>query len=495
MTNADVRPAPPSGLGRRAVRGAVLVVGGQAARIVIQVVSVVVLARLLAPHDYGLVAMVMAVVGVADIFRDFGLSAAAVQAPELSRAQRDNLFWINVVLGLGLAGLAVLAAPLVAGAYGRDELVDLTRVLALLFVLNGVATQYRADLNRRLHFGALAFADVAASLAGLLAGVIAALNGAGYWSLAAQQLTQVTTMMVLVVVRAGWRPGAPDRSAPMAGLVRFGWHLVGSQVVGYVGNNADTFVIGTRFGAAPLGLYNRGFQLLMTPLGQLRGPTTSVALPVLSRIQDDVPRYQSFLLRGQLALGYGLVVGLGLVAGAAAPITAVFLGEQWVEVVPILRALAIAGGLQTLAFVGYWVYLSRGLTAQLRRYTVLTAGLRIGCILVGSHWGVRGVAVAYATAAALEWPLSIWWLSRMSPLPAGGLVRGAVRIIVVAAAAAVASWGAATAAATWAPAVGLLLAALAGLAAVAVLARVVPALGDDVRQVLAAVRQARRART
>jgi O-antigen/teichoic acid export membrane protein len=385
---------------------------------------------------------VMAVVGVAEIFRDFGLSAAAVQAKTLSRAQRDNLFWINTAAGLVLALLVVLTAPLIAALYGRPELVDLARVMAGVFVLNGMTTQFRADLVRRLKFTAIAIIDICAPVIALALSTTLAVLGAGYWALVVQQLATSLVLLFGAGVAARWLPRLYRRAEPMNRLVTFGWHLAGSQLVGYLGNNVDSLVIGYRFGPTSLGLYNRAFQLLMTPLGQLRQPTTQVALPVLSRLREDADGSDRYVQRGQVALGLTLVAGLGLVIGAAEPVTAIFLGSQWLAVEPILRLLAVAGIFQTLAFVGYWVYLAHGLTKQLLHYTFLTVTIKMICILVGSQWGVYGVAWGYAVAPALAWPLSFWWLSRSSSIGVKGLFAGAGRILALASAIAGATFGA-----------------------------------------------------
>lgn len=148
------------GLGERAAKGALITFSGQFARILLQVVSVVVLARLLTPHAYGVVAMVLAVIGIGEIFRDFGLSSAAIQSKTLSRGQRDNLFWVNAGIGLVLATIVFFAAPLIAIIYRHPEVEPLARALSLTFLMNGLATQYRADLNRRLKFMQLTTGDV-----------------------------------------------------------------------------------------------------------------------------------------------------------------------------------------------------------------------------------------------------------------------------------------------------------------------------------------------
>ena len=427
-------------LGQRAARGALVTIGAQGARMVIQFASVVVLSRLLSPHDYGLVAMVLAIIGVGEILRDFGLSSAAVQAQSLSTAQRTTLFWLNTAIGLALAVIVVAAAPLIAAFYDSPQLVDVARALAPTFLLNGMATQYRASLVRDLRFASLARVDITAAATSLAIAITAALAGLGYWALVAQQLGQALVLFGLLALAARWLPGLPRRSTEVRGLVTFGGNVVASQLIGYVANNIDSVVIGARFGAAPLGIYSRAFQLLMTPLNQVRSPLTSVALPVLSRLSDDAARFSRFVELGQLALGYTLVAGLGVVIGTAEPLTVLLLGDQWLEAAPILRLLAIAATFQTLAFVGYWVYLARDLTRDLVRFSLVSAIIRIACILVGSQWGPLGVAWGYAIAPCLTWPISLWWLSRRTTIPVARLYAGAGRILVGVSGGAAAAW-------------------------------------------------------
>jgi len=472
-------------LGQRAARGALVTIGAQGARMVIQFASVVVLSRLLSPHDYGLVAMVLAIIGVGEILRDFGLSSAAVQARSLSTAQRSTLFWLNTGIGLALALIVVAAAPLIAAFYGSPQLVDVARALAPTFLLNGMATQYRASLVRDLRFTSLARVDITAAATSLAIAITAALAGLGYWALVAQQLGQALVLFTLLALAARWPPGLPRRATEVRGLVTFGGNVVASQLIGYVANNIDSVVIGARFGAAPLGIYSRAFQLLMTPLNQVRSPLTSVALPVLSRLSADDTRFSRFVELGQLALGYTLVAGLGLVIGTAEPLTILLLGDQWLEAAPILRLLAIAATFQTLAFVGYWVYLARDLTRDLVRFSLVSAAIRIGCILIGSQWGVIGVAWGYAIAPCLTWPISLWWLSRRTTIPVGRLYAGAGRILAGVSGGAAAAWAAASILEL--PVLRVGLGAVALIAWYAILA-VVPAIRRDYLRVWAVIR-------
>lgn len=437
-------PETPStaGLGGRALRGTAVTLLGQLLRMLVQIASVVILARLLTPEDYGLFGMVLVVAGLTEVFRDFGLSQAAIQAPRLSRAERDNLFWLNSAIGFALT-LSVLALSWpTAWIFGRAELVPLICGVSVVFLINGISTQLRASLSRSLRFLALMVCDVVAAVLGLGVAVLMAWQGFGAWALIGQLITTAVVLLVLTAALAGWVPGRPQRGVPMGHFVRYGGNLVATQVIGYLGNNADSFIIGVRMGAAPLGIYNRAFQLLMVPVGQVRAPITNVAIPVLSRLQEENDRFWDYARRGQLALGYLPAVGLGLVIGAATPITAVFLGPTWMEAAPLLRLLAVAAVVQTLTMVGYWVFLARGITNALFRYNLFAVTLKVALVLIGSRWGIEGIAAGYALSSVISGPLSLWWLRRATTgMPLAVLAGGMARIGILTGVVATAAWG------------------------------------------------------
>lgn len=432
-----------SSLAHSAARGAYFTLAAQAARIVLQLASVVILARILSPHDYGLLAIVLVVVGLGEIFRDFGLTSASIQAPELSTGQRDNLFWVNAAIGVVLAAAMFGLSWAIGAVTGEEELVGISQWLSLTFLLNGLATQHRANLMRELRLRPLAVIDVASSAIALAAAIVVALAGIGYWALVVQQLVAALVVLAGVVAAGGWLPRAYSRTHPIRQLVNFGWTLVATNLIGYASRQIDTVVISFRFGTTPLGLYNRAFQLIMTPLNQVRSPLQSVALPVLSRVQQDQTRFETYVVAAQLALGYLFGIPLAIVAGLAGPAVAIMLGDGWSEAAPLLRMFAIAGILTTVSFVGYWVYLARGLGADLLRYSIVTALIKIGCVAVGSFFGVVGVAIAFAVHPAIAWPISLSWLSRVTPMPRRQLYQGAGRIIAVALASGLAAWAAA----------------------------------------------------
>ena len=472
---------------RTAAGGATITLGAQGIKMLLQIASVVILARLLTPEDYGLLAIVLLIIGVGEIFRDFGLTTASIQSPTLQRSERDNLFWANTAIGILLAAITFGIAWPLGAITGNPALTSICAALSLMFVFNGLATQYRAMLMREFRFKRMAITEIIAAVVGLVIAIALALLGAGYWALVAQQLATGFVLLVGYVILGHWLPRWYDRSVGIRHFVKFGWNLSAASIVTYIGSQIDTLTVAVRFGATPLGLYNRAYQLIMTPIVQLRSPLTTVALPVLSRIQGDQRRFADYITAGQLALGYGLSVPLGVISALAPSVTAIALGPVWADSAPILRFIAIAALFQNLAYVGYWVYTSRGLGRSLFRYSLVATSIRVACILIGSMWGVVGVAVGFAIAPMIAWPLSIAWLSRITVIPTRRLYGGAARIML----AVVVTGGVALCVQEFsglAPVWALLAGTGAAVAAGATL-MIVPVIRADVGQLVGIVRQ------
>lgn len=423
-------PPPPRSLGSRAAGGAAVTMIGQSAKMVVQFGGIILLARLLTPYDYGLMAMVTAIAGAAEILRDFGLSAAAVQAKHVSREQRDNLFWINSGIGLSLSVVVYASAHLIANFYKEPALVMISQALAVTFLINGMTTQYRAHLSRGLRFGQVALSDVGSQVLGLVAAVAAALLGWGYWALVVQQVVQASINFLIAASCSRWLPRGYQRAAPMRDFMSFGWNLMAAQLLGYASRNVGQVIIGWRTGPDALGLYNRAFQLLMMPLNQINAPATSVALPVLSQLQDDRERFNAFLLRGQTVMVHLIFALFAFSCALAMPLIVLVLGEQWRDAVPLFQVLTLGGIFQTASYATYWVFLSKGLMRQQLIYSLVGRIVLIGCIFAGSRWGAMGVAIGYSFGLLLIWPLSLVWIGKISDAPVRSLFTNALRPMV-----------------------------------------------------------------
>ncbi|TFD29192.1 lipopolysaccharide biosynthesis protein [Cryobacterium lyxosi] len=381
--------------------GVLMLLGGQWAKYLIQIASLVVLSRLLSTTDFGLIAMVTAVVGVASVIGDFGLSLAALQAFNLSSLQKSNLFWLNTALGV-ITGIcvALLALPL-ANFYDRPEIAGLTLLIATTFPLNGIAVQFRTELNRRLEFRTLALSDVFGQAAGLAIAVIAALLDYEYWALGIQTVAGSLVSLLIVAIASKWIPGWPNRQGNIGGLLRFGGSTLATQMVKYASSNVDSVLIGRTHGAAILGIYDRAFQLVSLPVHQLAAPLTRVVLPYLSRLSPgtlDVP-----LQKIQLGLAYGLVCVLSILASASEPLITIILGSKWAAAAPILEILALGSLFQALGYIYYWLFLSIAKTAYLFWSELFGRGLMIVLMVMFVPYGPEWVALSSSIGLFVIW--------------------------------------------------------------------------------------------
>lgn len=415
--------------GDAAIRGGFATLVGQAVKLSLHVVGLVVLARLLGPSDFGLVAMVTAVIGVGDILRDMGLSSAAVQARKINQQQKSNLFWINAGLGLLLALLCVAVSGLIATFYSEPKLAPIALALAVTFLAGGIQTQFQAELARQLNFVLLSVTEVLAMFSGLLVAVVMGMAQAGYWALVAQLIVQSLVLTTSRVVGASWVPNWPRREAGMRPLLRYGGNLMLTQILVYASSNIDSVLVGSRFGAASLGLYNRAFQMLTLPLNQIFTPLTNVALPVLSRIEDDEQRFRRHVEQAQLLLGYSVVFLFALAFALAEPLILFVFGEDWLGSVTIFRILAIAGAFQAISYVSYWIFLAKALTGSHFRYSLISRSVLIVCIYVGHFNGVLGVATGYAVGIVVGWVAALLWLHLNHGVAVRALFVNGLRVV------------------------------------------------------------------
>ena len=393
-----------------AARGGVIAIAGQSIKTIVQLGGTVVLARILTPSDFGLVAMVTVITGFGSMFTDLGLSAATIQRPSLNKSQVDALFWLNVLLGLLLAILIAGCSPFIAWFYGEPQLLAITLAISTTFVLAGVAVQPNALLRRRLKFGTVTAITIASQAAGTLVAISVALLEGGAWALVAQTLTVSLFTTGLLLALAGWMPGLPRRDPDVSELVNFGAFVGAAGLLTYLRRNLDNVLIGAVYGAVSLGLYMKAYQLLTLPIRQINSPITQVMMPILSRLVAEPSRFGRFYCRGVF-----LIVGLSAPIAAFAAVTAdgivlTMLGEQWSDAVPLFLALIPAGLMSCLNGISSWVYLPMGRSNSHFKTQALVTVWVLGGILIGLPFGPVGAAWGFSAS----YSTSIPWVIRKS---------------------------------------------------------------------------------
>lgn len=402
---------------RIAVRGSLVTISGQVGRFAIQTVSVLVLARLLQPEDFGLMAMVLSVAGVAGVIGDAGLSLAALASADLEDDQRSALFWLNSAVGLATAGALVLIAPWLALFFERPALQGLTYAVAPSFAIAGLSVQFRAHINRELRFTAMMTVDVASQALALAVAITLAMSGAGAWSIAGQYVAAAVFTFAGLLAAARWRPRWPRTWTTTWPLLRFGSHNLGAQILNYLSINVPAILLGRTAGATQLGYYNRAYALFALPMTQFAAPLTRVALPMLARRRGEAA-LQAALMKAHVLLCYTLVAAFALLAALARPFVLVLLGPSWSPSIPIFRVLAVAGAFQALAYVYYWGYLATGRTGR-QLFTALPGRLAMigGAFLVAP---LGGLAIAVLIAAGM---FILWFSNALFGMRSIGIDR------------------------------------------------------------------------
>lgn len=381
-------------LGGRSVRGGMLTLTSQGIQFLLQSVGTVVLARLLTPADFGLVAMVAAITGLGQAFADLGLSEATIQRPEISHSQVSTLFWINVAIGLGLMSITAALAPVLAWFYREPQLRNLTLLVSLTFLIGGLRVQHDALLKRQMRYSSLAIRDIAAYAFAVPLAITLAWRGAGYWALVALPLTLNFTAMFLSWVMVGWIPGLPRHLTRVRSLIGFGGNVAASYLALNVIRNADNVLIGWYWGANPLGLYSRAYNLLMLPVRQLGGPAGSVAIPGFSRVQADPERLAHYYLRTANLMMWLSAPIFGFLFVAAVPVIDLVLGRRWQAAAPVFQILAIFALGQLLLELTVWLLVSRGQSKRLLKLVLVISPVIVGSYAIGLPYGIKGVALS-----------------------------------------------------------------------------------------------------
>jgi O-antigen/teichoic acid export membrane protein len=398
-------------LKRKAIRGGITKAFGQGMSFVIRLAFTIILARLLDPADFGLIAMVTAVTGLYALFTTAGLADAAVQTSEITDEQMSALFWCNILFGAFLSLICMATAPILVAFYNEPRLFSVTVVMATGFLITAVGTQHNALLQRQLRYFSLTLIENFSEFFGIAVGVAMAVTGYGYWALVGTGIATQSAATIFLWLTTAWVPGRPRRVAGLRPLLRFGGIITLNGLTVYLAYNFEKVLLGRFWGANALGIYGRAYQLVNIPVQNVNSAIGSVAFSALSRLQNDRARLKRYFLTGYTLL---LTVTMPITIFCllfATDIVVVVLGSKWIEAALILRLLSptifIFGVINPLS----WLLLTVGLQVRSLRIAMVIAPLVMGAYVIGLPYGPSGVALAYSTAMSL-WliPHIIWCL-------------------------------------------------------------------------------------
>lgn len=398
-----------------------------------------VLARLLVPEEFGLVASVYVLTGFAVIFFETGLGAALIHERQVSERDLSTVFWVNIFSGVVFAALLTACATPIADFYDQPELRYIAPLVGLSFTL-AFGRTHGVILQRQLRFKTVAKIGLFAALVGHSATLVGALLGAGAYALVLGPLITAAMTSTANILAARWRPRHFIAFESIRRLWPFAGPLIAFNAVDYWGKNADALFIGRLVGAAPLGLYNRAYNLMLLPINQISVSLGRVMFPALSALNDDPARMRAGYLRALRvinAIAIPALLGLAVVAPGLVPL---LWGDNWGGAVPLLQILCLAGLPQCLSASVTWLYQATGRTRTMLWVTLLGSTLGVALMVGGLHWGAVGIATAVALRYWVEAPFALHIAGKSIGLQARTALLQAAPSLVAGVAMATAVW-------------------------------------------------------
>lgn len=427
-------------LGRRAVRGGIVSVALQYGNGVLQIIAAIVLARLLSPGDFGLVAIVTVLTSFAPLLIDFGLGDATTQRSKITPEQVSSLFWLSVGIGSAVAVVVAICSPLIAAIYRQPALQSIALCISVTFVLWGASNQHLALLRRTMQFGRVARIQLFGTLGGVIAAIAMALAGFGYWALVARPIANALCVVVGAWLGCRWRPGLPAFDSEVRSMVRFGLHVVGFSVTYTVAKAVDRIALGLFYRPEQVGYYQNAVTLYENSIFQVFAQVHSVGSAALSKLQSKPDLLREKYATALSAMAFFVMPAAAILSVAGQDVAVLMLGEKWRPAGWLLSIIALRGIFQVVEMSQGWLHLSIGRADRWRNWGVVSLVVQIVTVLAGLPFGATGVAVAgVATSLVLAVP-SISYAGRPIGIGSKFVLRAAGPQLVGAVSAAAAGW-------------------------------------------------------
>jgi PST family polysaccharide transporter len=412
---------------------------GQALGQLLRFLVSVVLARLLVPEDFGLLAMAAVFSELVGMFYFLGAGAAIIQRPVLSEPLRRVLVTLGVLSGLSMTIVLVALSPLIAAYFGDPRVQAVAAVSALGFLLQSFGLVPDSLLQRELNFRRLVAIALSSQVVRAAVALSLAALGWGVWSLVVATLVHSGLQSVLLLISSPWPVRAGFGFKELREVIGFSAGVLGFNFTQYFARNTDNLIIGRALGTEALGYYSYAYRIYMYPLTSITNVLMRVMFPALSRLQEDDERAGAVFLRANSAIA---IITFPIMAGLAA-VADVFvdavLGEKWRPIVALILVLAPVGMMQSVTGTTGQMMLAKGRSGLRFWWSVVYSGLMVISFFCGLPWGVVGVATAYAIVnvpvsyisfrialGIVHHPMSGLWRALSAPTSASAIMFGSV---------------------------------------------------------------------
>lgn len=387
---------PYAGLGRASARGGAMLVAARGVNVIVQVATTVVLARMLSPYEFGLVAVVAALVGFAPVLVDLGTTDAAVQKARTTREEISALFWINMGIGALLTVLFAASSWLIARLFHQPELAEIALVSSLTFLITAVSVQHYALMRRAMEFRQLATIETVSNLLSSIIAIAMAFTSWGYWALVAKPMLGLAFSATGAWIFCPWLPGRPQFTREVGGMVRFGLGITGFTVMDGITKSADRLAIGYFFGPGSLGYFQNAFLLYANVLGILTESLHNVAVSGLSKLRDNLDELKRSWAAGLTTVSFVSGLAFAGLAVTGQDFVVLLLGEKWGPAGPLLCLLAIRGIAHGTERTLGWLHVVAGRTDRWAKWGVFSAVCHLLALAAGLPFGPIGITTAYA---------------------------------------------------------------------------------------------------
>jgi len=410
-------------LGRLALRGGAVSVAMQYGNGVLQLVAAIVLARLLAPEDFGLVAIVTVLTSFAPLLIDFGLGDATAQRSKITRSQVSSLFWLSTGIGLAIAVLVAACSPLIGWIYREPRLEDIALCTAIMFVLVGVSNQHLALLRRTMQFTRIAKIQILSTLIGVAIAIAMAICGYGYWAIVLRPIASSFCVATGAWLVCGWVPGFPVFDDEVKSMVRFGLHVVGFAVLYSVARAVDRILLGLFYRPDAVGYYQNAITLYDYSIFAVLSQLHTVGSAALSKLQSNPAALRQRYEAALSALAFFVMPTAAILSVTAQDLTVILLGEKWRAAGLLLSIIGLRGIFQVVEGSQGWLHLSIGRADRWRNWGVVSVVAHFVAVLGGLPFGATGVAVAIVITSLLIAVPSISYAGRPIGIGAALVMR------------------------------------------------------------------------
>ena len=388
-------------LGRLAKRGGAASIAGVYGNGIIQVLGVIILARLLTPEDFGLAAIVMALMRFAPLLIDFGTADATIQRTKITPGHSSALFWLNSGIGLAVALCLAACGPLIAWLYHEPRLQSIALCSAATFALTGISVQHLTLLRRTMQFVVIAKIQFLSALAGLVAAVLIARFGYGYWALVLRPVVSAAGIAAGAWLACSWRPGRPVFDAEVKSMVRFGMHVLSFSMITSMMRVADRIALGLVYAPRDVGYFQNAQNMyenaFLVPVEQLHGVGSSG----LSKLRSDPRALQQKYEATLSAMAFFVMPTAVALSVTGQDVTVLLLGEAWRNSGLLLSIMALRGVVEFIEMSQGWLHVSSGRADRWKNWGFVSAGIRVIAILAGLPFGAEGVVIALVVAGWL----------------------------------------------------------------------------------------------